>query len=479
MAEIINDQRLKSMLDSMSKPFGSGSLAVTGKSLCSRSLTVCGNIPKNAWILDSGATNHMTFDSTLLCSYTTPSSIPYITVADGSHACVVGTGNIDLQPPFQLQYVLHDLTTGQTIGIAKEKEGLYYFSDDHPKVLSSCFQSQSSSSASQIWLQHKRLGNKSPVQFMLSRFPSVPILHTLESRIFGCVAFVHVHKQYRNKLDPRAVRCIFLGYASNKRGYKCYHPPSRKFFVSKDVTFHENVSYFTRSQSQGENISDLESESESESEFLILGPSLPRTPISVPSLEPELSPSLSLSPSSTPESEPVSVPGPSRPSVLQESAPPAPTLVYQRRSKPDLLQKQIQSPEPEVSTENDSSSDDCAISDTCDTNPVDLPIALRKDKRSCPSLYRHPISQYVSTKHLSTQYQSFIAAVDSVKIPSSVEEALQNRNWVQAMDEEMRALEKNVKLWEGSRLQWQAFGVQPRQNYNQKFSIFSLNSKFP
>ncbi|XP_050874038.1 nudix hydrolase 2 isoform X2 [Lathyrus oleraceus] len=26
-----------------------------------------------------------------------------------------------------------DLTTGQTIGIAKEKEGLYYFSDDHPK----------------------------------------------------------------------------------------------------------------------------------------------------------------------------------------------------------------------------------------------------------------------------------------------------------------------------------------------------------
>ncbi|KAI5432456.1 hypothetical protein KIW84_036261 [Lathyrus oleraceus] len=250
-AEIINDQP---------------PLAVTGKSLCSRSLTVCGNIPKNAWILDSGATNHMIFDSTLLCSYTTPSSIPYIIVADGSHACV-------------------DLTTGQTIGIAKEKEGLYYFSDDHPK---------------------------------------------------------------------------------------------------------------------GENISDLESESESESEFLILGPSLPRTPISVPSLEPELSPSLSLSPSSTPESEPVSVPGPSRPYVLQESAPPAPTLVYQRRSKPDLLQKQIQSPEPEVSTENDSSSDDCVISDTCDTNPVDLPIALRKDKRSCPSLYRHPISQYVSTKHIST-----------------------------------------------------------------------------
>ncbi|KAI5401680.1 hypothetical protein KIW84_066232 [Lathyrus oleraceus] len=220
-------------------------------------------------------------------------------------------------------------------------------------------------------------------------------------------------------------------------------PFNAKDFVVQKGYMLDSMSKPSGSGSLGENISDLESESESESEFLILGPSLPRTPISVPSLEPELSPSLSLSPSSTPESEPVSVPGPSRPSVLQESAPPTPTLVYQRRSKPNLLHKQIQSPEPEVSIENDSSGDDCAISDTCDTNPVDLPIALRKDKRSCPSLYRHPISQYVSTKHLSTQYQSFIAAVDSVKIPSSVEEALQNRNWVQAMDEEMRALEKN------------------------------------
>ncbi|MCI15869.1 hypothetical protein A2U01_0037008, partial [Trifolium medium] len=53
-----------------------------------------------AWILDSSATNHMTFDSTLLSSYTSPSSIPYITIADGSYARVVVIGNIDLQPSF-------------------------------------------------------------------------------------------------------------------------------------------------------------------------------------------------------------------------------------------------------------------------------------------------------------------------------------------------------------------------------------------
>ena len=59
------------------------------------------------------------------------------------------------------------------------------------------------------------LGNTSPIKSMLSHFPSAPILQNLKTRVFGCVAFVHVHKQYRNKLDPRAIRCIFLGYAPN------------------------------------------------------------------------------------------------------------------------------------------------------------------------------------------------------------------------------------------------------------------------
>ncbi|KAK2456639.1 hypothetical protein QL285_003987 [Trifolium repens] len=167
-------ERLQSLLAAISKPSGFGSLPITSKNMNCRSFTVCDVIPKNAWILDSGATNHMTFDSTLLSSYTSPSSIPYITVADGSHARVVGIGNIDLQPSLKLQSVLHvptlsnnlisirqltrdrnckvtffashcvfqDLNSGQTIGIAKEKEGLYYFSDEPggPKVLSSSIQ---------------------------------------------------------------------------------------------------------------------------------------------------------------------------------------------------------------------------------------------------------------------------------------------------------------------------------------------------
>ena len=35
-----------------------------------------------------------------------------------------------------------------------------------------------------------------------------------------------------------------MGYSSTQKGYKCYHPPSKKFFVSADVTFSESESYF-------------------------------------------------------------------------------------------------------------------------------------------------------------------------------------------------------------------------------------------
>ena len=46
-----------------------------------------------------------------------------------------------------------------------------------------------------------------------------PTIPNLPPHVFGCVAFVHLHKHQRNKLSPRALRCVFLGYVAYQKGY--------------------------------------------------------------------------------------------------------------------------------------------------------------------------------------------------------------------------------------------------------------------
>ena len=36
-------------------------------------------------------------------------------------------------------------------------------------------------------------------------------------KVFGCTAYAHVDN---GKLEPRAVKCLFLGYSSGVKGYK-------------------------------------------------------------------------------------------------------------------------------------------------------------------------------------------------------------------------------------------------------------------
>ena len=66
----------------------------------------------------------------------------------------------------------------------------------------------------------------------------------LPRKVLGCVSFVHIHTHNRGKLDLRALKCVFVGYSTTKKGYKCYHPTTRKTFISMDVTLMEKKSFF-------------------------------------------------------------------------------------------------------------------------------------------------------------------------------------------------------------------------------------------
>ncbi len=62
--------------------------------------------------------------------------------------------------------------------------------------------------------------------------------------MFGCIAYVHVPDELRTKLDPKAEKCVFIGYSLEQKGYRCHNLVTRKMRVSRDVVFDEMNSWY-------------------------------------------------------------------------------------------------------------------------------------------------------------------------------------------------------------------------------------------
>ena len=59
-------------------------------------------------------------------------------------------------------------------------------------------------------------------------------------RIFGSVAYALIPAQHRTKLDDKSVKCIFVGYSIESKGFRLYDPVTRRITISRDVVFAEN-----------------------------------------------------------------------------------------------------------------------------------------------------------------------------------------------------------------------------------------------
>jgi hypothetical protein len=62
-------------------------------------------------------------------------------------------------------------------------------------------------------------------------------------RAFGCLAYVHILEQHRNKLDSRYERGVFVGYDDSTKGYRVYLSHKRTATINQDVTFDESRVY--------------------------------------------------------------------------------------------------------------------------------------------------------------------------------------------------------------------------------------------
>ena len=94
------------------------------------------------------------------------------------------------------------------------------------------------------------LSNPMPSQILRGRCPLQVLrlegLLFIPRRVFRCVCFINIPKHQWDKLDPRAVKGIFLDYLTTQKGYKCYVLEKKgKYFVIMDVTFFEDVPYYS------------------------------------------------------------------------------------------------------------------------------------------------------------------------------------------------------------------------------------------
>ncbi|WVZ51872.1 hypothetical protein U9M48_002973 [Paspalum notatum var. saurae] len=83
------------------------------------------------------------------------------------------------------------------------------------------------------------IGNAIPYEGLFGHSPDYSIL-----RVFGCLCYPNLTSTTPHKLAPRSTTCVFLGYPSSHKGYRCLDLSSRRIIISCHVVFDEFVFSF-------------------------------------------------------------------------------------------------------------------------------------------------------------------------------------------------------------------------------------------
>ncbi|KAG7559402.1 Ribonuclease H-like superfamily [Arabidopsis thaliana x Arabidopsis arenosa] len=386
-------------------------------------------------IVDSGASHHMISDSKLMKNI--EPALGNVIIANGDKIPVKGLGDLELfskkskafyMPTFTSNLLsvkkattdlncyaifgpndvhFQDIETSRVLGHGGTKDGLYVLEDTKLSTpLASHFSSVLVYANNAIW--HARLGHPHSRALGLL-LPSISFKNDeCEACILG---------EQRNKLEPKSVKGMFIGYSITQKGYKCYIPETKKVLVSRDVKFVESKGYYE--DKNWEDIQDLtHSPSDRANNLRII---LERLGVKEEHLQ---------------EEENI------QENILEEGEIPS-----------DHEEETILSEEEHLSTSDHNEG----------STSQEAPTALRRSERLKfpPSNWKntrvyynsqavaHPIQAVCTIAHFPEEHQVFLGQIDQHWIPQTYEEAIQHQVWRDAIAAERQAMEHNHTWEEG------------------------------
>ena len=302
-------------------------------------------------------------------------------------------------------------------------------------------------------LPTENLGNKSPFEVLNGIKPSINHL-----RVFGCKCYVFIPEAQRNKLEPKSVKCMFVGYSTSQKGYKCFHPETKRMYVSREVRFDENDGYFINKKWE-----DLEDIACSNMDRVQIQKSILANDIVVDisadrqegvqdeqeggNEAHDMESSRDEEESEHEEAEAIQDPEPNlRRSTRIKHGPEnwKNTRVYYN----GMAKAQQQ----DIGSEALSTVSEGCPGRTagCDPDPIGDSISrlssrqcFNQEENSAKAAIRYPIEAYCSLACFPNDSRDYLSKIDEEQVPTSYEEACRDKRWVQAMEEEIESMERN------------------------------------
>nr|GEV64818.1 retrovirus-related Pol polyprotein from transposon TNT 1-94 [Tanacetum cinerariifolium] len=216
----------------------------------------CVNGVIERWIIDTGASDHMSPDDVQMLKNKQVINLP------NGHTCVIlKVGNVTLENKLKLK---NDLKTRKVLGLGKKKADLYHLLNLPLDQLHAQLSFMGDCVITATYLINRFptavLQFKTPYEVLLN---SEPIYEQL--RVFGYLAVASNPSRIADKFEARGVPCLFFGYP---QGYKMLNLLIHTRFVSRDVEAVKDVDWC---KAMNDEIRALEVNNTWEVTFLLLG----------------------------------------------------------------------------------------------------------------------------------------------------------------------------------------------------------------